>query len=73
VLVQNGLFPMSPREPHVAVSIELLTLYQYLLEHSGTSNSAFCSALQDFYLSWGFWMLDAKVCPLEGSPSSEAN
>ncbi|KAK0472962.1 hypothetical protein IW261DRAFT_1423943 [Armillaria novae-zelandiae] len=28
----------------------------YLLEHSGTSNSAFCSALQDFY----FWMLDAK-------------
>ncbi|KAK0227895.1 hypothetical protein IW262DRAFT_1347717 [Armillaria fumosa] len=63
-LVRNGLFPTSPREPRVAVSIDLLSLYQSLLEHSGTSNSAFCSALQDFYLSRGFWMLDAKGIPI---------
>ncbi|KAK0433323.1 hypothetical protein EV421DRAFT_1997524 [Armillaria borealis] len=64
-LVEHGLFPTSPREPRVAVSIDLLTLYQSLLEHSGTSNSAFCSALQDFYVSRGFWMHDTKGAPME--------
>ncbi|KAK0457238.1 uncharacterized protein EV420DRAFT_1549515 [Desarmillaria tabescens] len=65
ILVENSLFPTSPREPRVAVSIDLLSLYQSLLEHSGTSNSAFCSALQDFYVSRGFWMLDAKGVPMQ--------
>ncbi|KAK0244954.1 hypothetical protein EDD85DRAFT_963291 [Armillaria nabsnona] len=64
-LVEHGLFPTSPREPRVTVSIDLLTLYQSLLEHSGTSNSAFCSALQDFYVSRGFWMRDTKGAPME--------
>ncbi|PBK82315.1 hypothetical protein ARMGADRAFT_1038762 [Armillaria gallica] len=34
---------------HNFISINLLNLYQSLLEHSGASNTAFCSALQDFY------------------------
>ncbi|KAK0442762.1 uncharacterized protein EV420DRAFT_1726806 [Desarmillaria tabescens] len=65
ILVENGLFPTSPWEPHVAVSINLLNLYQSLLEHLGTLNSAFCSALQDIYVSHGFWMLDAKGVPMQ--------
>ncbi|SJL11380.1 uncharacterized protein ARMOST_14783 [Armillaria ostoyae] len=61
-LIGAGLFP---REPRVAVSIDLLNLYLSLLEHSGASNTAFCSALQDFYVSRGFWMRDAKGVPIQ--------
>ncbi|KAK0470120.1 uncharacterized protein EV420DRAFT_1258238, partial [Desarmillaria tabescens] len=63
--IENSLFPTSPREPCIAVSIDLLSLYQSLLEHSGMLNSAFCSALQDFYVSHGFWMLDVKGVPMQ--------
>ncbi|PBK59838.1 hypothetical protein ARMSODRAFT_1027128 [Armillaria solidipes] len=54
-LIGAGLFPTSPREPHVAS----------LLEHSGALNTAFCSALQDFYVSRGFWMRDVKGVPIQ--------
>ncbi|KAK0196124.1 hypothetical protein F5146DRAFT_905195, partial [Armillaria mellea] len=60
-LVHHGLFPTSPQEPHVAVSINLLNLYQALLEQFGTSNSAFCAVLQEFYTGRGFCFLDAMV------------
>ncbi|KAK0187527.1 hypothetical protein F5146DRAFT_933977 [Armillaria mellea] len=61
----HGHPDMTLTQPRVAVSIDLLNLYQSLLEHSGTSNTAFCSALQDFYVNRGFWMRDAKGVPIQ--------
>ncbi|PBK71398.1 hypothetical protein ARMSODRAFT_883693 [Armillaria solidipes] len=61
---QRRLTCLYWNQPRVAVSIDLLNLYQALLEQSGTSNSAFCAALQEFYTGRGFCFLDAMGAPI---------
>lgn len=60
-LVINGLFPTSPSQPRVAVSIDLLNLYIALFERSCDAINALASALKSFYTGWGFIHNNAKV------------
>ncbi|CDO73128.1 hypothetical protein BN946_scf185007.g182 [Trametes cinnabarina] len=61
-LVSNGLFPTSPSQPRVAISIDLLDFYFALFERSADAVSALASALKTFYERRGFPVLDSKVC-----------
>lgn len=61
VLVQNGLFPTSPVQPRIAVSIDLLDFYFALFEQSADAVSALAAALKTIYTRRGFSILNAKV------------
>ncbi|KAH6910087.1 hypothetical protein BKA70DRAFT_1040553, partial [Coprinopsis sp. MPI-PUGE-AT-0042] len=61
VLVRHGLFPTSPVQPRMAISIALLDLYQALFERSCDAVMAFTDALHTFYKRRGFVHRNAKV------------
>ncbi|KAJ6585476.1 hypothetical protein B0H19DRAFT_1206873 [Mycena capillaripes] len=54
LLVQNGVFPMSPSQPQTAVSIDLLDVYRALFERSCDAITALAAALQTIYGRRGF-------------------
>ena len=61
LLVQNGLFPMSPSQPRLAVSIDLLDFYFALFERSANAVTALSGTLKSMYLRRGFSILNSKV------------
>ncbi|KIM68025.1 hypothetical protein SCLCIDRAFT_106196 [Scleroderma citrinum Foug A] len=50
VLVNAGLFPTAPSQPHMAVSIDLLAFYRSLFERSCDAINALASALHTHYV-----------------------
>ncbi|KAI5989499.1 hypothetical protein EDD15DRAFT_2108034, partial [Pisolithus albus] len=54
VLLHHGLFPASPSQPRVAVSVELLSFYRSLFERSCDAVNALASALNSHYIRRGF-------------------
>ena len=60
-LVCNGLFPTSPSQPRVAVSIELLDFYRCLFERSCDAVNALAGALDNSYTRRGFHYRNSKV------------
>ena len=63
-MVRGGLFPTSPLEPRIAVSIELLDFYLNLHESSGDAITGVALALKDFYATKGIRATDVRVCTL---------
>ncbi|KAJ6531047.1 hypothetical protein B0H19DRAFT_1082031 [Mycena capillaripes] len=61
LLVQNGVFPMSPSQPQTAVSIDLLDVYRALFERSCDAITALAAALQTIYGRHGFHVYSTKV------------
>ena len=61
VLVNHGLFPTSPSQPRMAVSIPLIQLYHALFERSCDAINAFAHALNTFYGRRGFIHCNSKV------------
>ena len=60
-LVSYGLFPTSPSQPRMAVSILVLQLYSALFERSCDAINAFAQALNTFYGRRGFIHCNSKV------------
>jgi len=60
-LVVNGLFPASPSQPRLALSIELLDLYRALFERSCDAVNALASALHSHYSRRGFHYRNSTV------------
>ncbi|KAF9037521.1 hypothetical protein BJ165DRAFT_1314737, partial [Panaeolus papilionaceus] len=60
VLVNHGLFPTSPVQPQMAVSIDLLHFYAALFERSCDAVNALAHALSSFYQRRGFYLLNNK-------------
>ncbi|KII84489.1 hypothetical protein PLICRDRAFT_117716 [Plicaturopsis crispa FD-325 SS-3] len=60
LLVRHGLFPTSPSQPRMAVSIELLDFYHALFERSCDAVNAMASALHSFYTRRGFHAINKK-------------
>ncbi|KAF8834006.1 hypothetical protein BDN67DRAFT_985637 [Paxillus ammoniavirescens] len=54
VLVYHGLFLTAPSQPHMAVSVELLSFYRVLFECSCNAINALVSALNSHYTHRGF-------------------
>ena len=61
LLVQNGVFPMSPTKPKTGVSIDLLEIYRALFERSCDAITALAAALHTIYDRRGFHVLSQKV------------
>ena len=62
VLITHGLFPTSPTQPRMAVSIDLLDFYIALFERSADAIlTALAGALKTFYQRRGFPVLNDKV------------
>ena len=61
-LVHAGLFPTAPSQPHMAISIDLLTFYRSLFERSCDAINALALALQSHYVRRGFRMVNKHVC-----------
>ncbi|EDR03523.1 uncharacterized protein LACBIDRAFT_331575 [Laccaria bicolor S238N-H82] len=59
-LVNHGLFPTSPSQPRMAVSIPLIQLYHALFECSCDAINAFAHALNTFYGRRGFIHCNSK-------------
>ena len=60
-LVRNALFPTSPAQPRLAISIDLLDLYFALFERSADAVTALAGALKTMYTRRGFSILNGKV------------
>ncbi|RXW14843.1 hypothetical protein EST38_g11010 [Candolleomyces aberdarensis] len=60
VLIKNGLFPGSPSQPKIAISIALLDFYQALFERSCDAVNALASALVTHYRRRGFPVLNSS-------------
>ncbi|PPR07291.1 hypothetical protein CVT24_007353 [Panaeolus cyanescens] len=60
ILVANGLFPTSPSQTRMAVSIDMLSFYGSLFERSCDAVNALAHALNSFYLQRGYYLLDKK-------------
>ncbi|KZT28316.1 hypothetical protein NEOLEDRAFT_1058906, partial [Neolentinus lepideus HHB14362 ss-1] len=54
----------SPLQPRVAVSINLLEFYSKLFYRSGDAVSSAAAALNDFYISRGYRLIDEKGLPI---------
>ena len=67
-LVKAGLFPTSPSQPRMAVSIDLLDFYFALFERSADAVTALAGALKTFYQRRGFPILNEKVSCYYGAP-----
>ncbi|KNZ79946.1 hypothetical protein J132_08423 [Termitomyces sp. J132] len=65
VLVKNGLFPTSPIQPRMAISVHLLDFYRALFEKSCDAVNAMASALNLFYARRGFVVLNKQGWPVE--------
>ena len=61
VLVHNGLFPTSPLQPQVAVSIDLLDFYAVLFDRSADAVMALAGTLKAMYSWHRFPILNQKV------------
>ncbi|EMD39021.1 hypothetical protein CERSUDRAFT_47795 [Gelatoporia subvermispora B] len=61
VLISSGMFPTSPTQPRIAVSIDLLEFYFALFERSGDAVTALARALRNYYTRRGWRVLDSKV------------
>lgn len=55
------MFPTSPVEPRMAVSLELLEFYHALFQRSADAVTAVASALHTFYGQRGWDTLDSAV------------
>lgn len=55
------MFPTSPVEPRMAVSIELLEFYHALFQRSADAITAVAAALSVFYSRRGWDVLDSAV------------
>ncbi|KAG1769968.1 hypothetical protein EV702DRAFT_1181682 [Suillus placidus] len=53
-LVSHGLFPTSPSQPRMAISVELLAFYRSLFQHSCDAVNALASALHTHYVRRGY-------------------
>ncbi|KAJ7811785.1 hypothetical protein B0H14DRAFT_2378108 [Mycena olivaceomarginata] len=62
LLVQHGVFPMSPSQPKTAVSIDLLEIYCALFERSCDAINALSAALRTIYDRRGFQVMSSMVC-----------
>ncbi|KAJ7211535.1 hypothetical protein B0H12DRAFT_1312933 [Mycena haematopus] len=60
LLVQNGIFPMSPTRPRTGVSIDLLEIYRALFERSCDAITALSAALHTIYDRRGFYVMSSK-------------
>ncbi|KAG1846399.1 hypothetical protein DFJ58DRAFT_730530 [Suillus subalutaceus] len=60
VLIHHGLFPTAPSQPCMAISVELLSFYRALFEHSCGAINALASALKTHYSRRGFVMTDIR-------------
>ncbi|KAJ7816700.1 hypothetical protein B0H14DRAFT_2370757 [Mycena olivaceomarginata] len=67
LLVQHGVFPMSPTRPKTGVSIDLLEVYRALFERSCDAINALSSALHTIYDRRGFQIMSSEVCPFSCS------
>ncbi|KAI1788529.1 hypothetical protein LXA43DRAFT_894498 [Ganoderma leucocontextum] len=65
ILVRNGLFPMSPSQPRLAVSIDLLDFYFALFERSADAVTALAGALKSMYTRRGFSILNSRNEPIQ--------
>ncbi|KAI6144434.1 hypothetical protein BKA82DRAFT_3983165, partial [Pisolithus tinctorius] len=54
VLLHSGLFPTTPSQPCIVISVELLGFYHALFECSCDSINALASALNTHYECRGF-------------------
>jgi hypothetical protein len=61
LLIANGLFPMSPKNPGRAISIFLLDFYRAIYEKSADAVYALSGALQNHYRRRGFPLETKKV------------
>ena len=61
LLVQNGVFPMSPTQPKTGVSIDMLEIYYALFERSCDAINALSAALHTIYDRRGFHVVSPKV------------
>ncbi|KAG1718866.1 uncharacterized protein EDB91DRAFT_1066164, partial [Suillus paluster] len=61
VLIHHGLFPTAPLQPRIAVSLELLSFYRALFEHSCNTINALAAALKTHYTRRGFQLTDSHV------------
>ena len=61
ILVYNGLFPTSPLQPRLAVSIDLLDFYSALFDRSADTVGALAGALKTMYSRRGFPIVNEKV------------
>ncbi|KIK11506.1 hypothetical protein PISMIDRAFT_44351, partial [Pisolithus microcarpus 441] len=61
-LISHGLFPTTPSQPWMAVSVELLSFYCALFEHSCDVINALAAALNTYYSRCGFCVMNQKVC-----------
>ncbi|KAI1784327.1 hypothetical protein LXA43DRAFT_901841 [Ganoderma leucocontextum] len=64
ILVRNGLFPTSPLQPRLAVSIDLLDFYSALFDRSADAVTALAGALKAMYSRRGFHILNEKDEPV---------
>ncbi|KIJ06793.1 hypothetical protein PAXINDRAFT_91464, partial [Paxillus involutus ATCC 200175] len=62
VLIHFGLFPTSPSQPCMAVSVDLLAFYRALFERSCDAINALASGLHTHYTRCGFHMVNKAVC-----------
>ncbi|KIK15262.1 hypothetical protein PISMIDRAFT_79793, partial [Pisolithus microcarpus 441] len=62
VLLHYRLFPTSPSQPHMAVSVKLLAFYRALFERSCDAVNMLVSALNSHYICRGFCMSDHDIC-----------
>jgi hypothetical protein len=61
-LVENGLFPMSPKEPALAISMCQLNFYRALFARNGDAVHAFAGAMKLHYSRMGFESKNRDVC-----------
>ncbi|KAG0695573.1 hypothetical protein DFH29DRAFT_984921 [Suillus ampliporus] len=59
VLLHHGLFPTSPSQPCMVVSVDLLSFYRALFERSCDAINTLASALKTHYLHRGFQVTDS--------------
>ncbi|KAK1234210.1 hypothetical protein PQX77_002586 [Marasmius sp. AFHP31] len=59
VLITHGLFPTSPSQPRMAISLELLEFYRSLSQHASDAVTALASGLTMVYRRRGFRLLGA--------------
>ncbi|KAK1218014.1 hypothetical protein PQX77_019312 [Marasmius sp. AFHP31] len=59
VLVAHGLFPTSPSQPRMAISLDLLEFYRTLCQQSSDAVTALANGLSSLYRSRGLRLLGA--------------
>ncbi|KAF8124776.1 hypothetical protein EV363DRAFT_1177524 [Boletus edulis] len=64
ILLYFGLFPTSPSQPNMAVSVDLLAFYRSLFERSCDAINALASALHTHYTRRGFHITNKSGQPV---------